>query len=191
MERKVITQTLVLERSFVHDVVKAVLHTIIFHRYFGNVTPKSNCILAVVTYASVDNADVLRTVDEKVEELMQTISATGETKSQMSLYFTETKPRKAWFSKSEEEICWEEWSINIHSRIARTERELNQMHASAQDQAKQTIFSVIQQVDQHKDHIPLIASPKGNPFPYHITVASGSGLWSSMIKRAILPGISS
>ncbi|KAJ1665984.1 hypothetical protein IW140_000590 [Coemansia sp. RSA 1813] len=190
MERKVITQTLILERSFIQDVVTAVLHTIIFHRYFGNVTPKSSCILSVVTYASVDNVDVLRTVDEKVEELMQTISTTGETKSQMSLYFTETKPRKAWFSKSEEEICWEEWSINIHSRVARTERELNQMHASAQDQAKQTIFSVIQQVDQHKDHIPLIASPQGNPFPYHITVASGSGLWSSMIKRAILPGIS-
>ncbi|KAJ2664535.1 hypothetical protein IWW48_000788 [Coemansia sp. RSA 1200] len=201
MERKVVTQELSLERSFIQDVAKALLHTIIFHRYFGNVTPKSNAILSsTVTYASVDNTDVLRTVDEKVNELMQTIPTAGESRTRMSLHFTETKPRRksaaaAWFGKTghrgeEEEICWEEWAITINSKVARTERERNQMFVSAQDQAKDAIFLVIAQADTHKDHIPLIADPQGNPFPYHITIASGTGLWSSMIKRAILPGIS-
>ncbi|KAJ1993143.1 hypothetical protein GGI25_002935 [Coemansia spiralis] len=190
MERKVIAQTLTLERSFIQPVVKAVLHTIIFHRYFGNITPKNNCILSSVTYASVDDTDVLDTVDEKVEELMQTLSATGESQSQLSLYFTETKPRKAWFSKSEEVICWEEWTLNVQSKVSKTERELNQMQASAEDQAKRAIFLIIQKIDKNKDHIPLIANSQGNPFPYHIDVNPASGLWSSMIKRAILPSIS-
>ncbi|KAJ2009529.1 3'-phosphoadenylsulfate reductase [Coemansia thaxteri] len=171
-------------------VVKAVLHTILFHRYFGNVAPKDNHILATITYASVDDASVSATVDEKIDELMQTISLTADSKSHISLCFTETKPRKAWFSKSDEEICWEEWLVNIQSKISRTERELNQLQASAEDQAKQAIFRVIQEMDQNKDHIPPIANSQSNPFPYHISVAPVSGLWSSMIKRAIRPSMS-
>ncbi|KAJ2065196.1 hypothetical protein GGI17_000452 [Coemansia sp. S146] len=160
MERKTISHTLTLERSFIAPV------------------------------ASVDDSSVSATVDDKIEELMQTISPTADSKSQISLYFTETKPRKAWFSKSEEEICWEEWLIDIQSKIGKTEREFNQLQASAEDQAKQAIFHVIQEMDRNKDHIPLIANSQTNPFPYHISVTPASGLWSSMIKRAIRPSIS-
>ncbi|KAJ1729866.1 hypothetical protein LPJ61_003314 [Coemansia biformis] len=189
MDRKVVTQTLELERSFVEPVVKAVLHTILFHRCFGNISPRENRILKSVTYASVDCADMLAAVDDKVDELMQNLSSTAASRSQISLYFTETKPRKAWFTKSEEEVCWEEWVITIQSKVCRTERELNQLLDSAEDQAKRAIFAVIQEMDRNKDHIPLIASSQSNPFPHHIVVAPATGLWSSMIKRAMRPGI--
>ncbi|KAJ2745753.1 hypothetical protein GGI20_001923 [Coemansia sp. BCRC 34301] len=138
MERKVISHTLALERNFVAPVVTAMLHTILFHRYFGNVTPKDNHILANITYTSVDDSSVAATVADKVKELMQTISST----------------------------------------------------TSAEDQAKQAIFHVIKEMDRNKDHIPLIANSQTNPFPYHISVTPASGLWSSMIKRAIRPSIS-
>ncbi|KAJ2815964.1 hypothetical protein FBU31_006746, partial [Coemansia sp. 'formosensis'] len=169
MERKVISHTLTLERSVIAAVVKAMLHTILFHRYFGNVTPKENHILSNITYVSVDDSSVSSTVESKIEELMQTISVTADSKSQISLYFTETKARKAWFSKSEEEICWEEWVIDIQSKIGKTEREFNQLQASASDQAKRAIFHVIQEMDRNKEHIPLIANAQTNPFPYHIS----------------------
>ncbi|PIA15315.1 hypothetical protein COEREDRAFT_82073 [Coemansia reversa NRRL 1564] len=188
MERKVVTQTLELERRFVEPVVKSVLHTILFHRYFGNVSPRDNYILSSITYTSVDNVDVLSAVDEKVEELMQNLSSTSDSKSQISLYFTETKPRRAWFSKSEEEICWEEWIINVQSKVQQTDREANQLQINAENQAKKAIFHVIQEMDKSKEHIPLIANSQTNPFPYHISVAPVSGLWSLMIKRAIRPG---
>ncbi|KAJ2159560.1 hypothetical protein GGF46_002922 [Coemansia sp. RSA 552] len=193
MDRRVISQTLELERGFVESVVKAVLHTILFHRYFGNVSPKDICILASVTYTAVDDPGVLTAVDDKVAELMQTLSTTGDSKSQISLCFTETKPRRAWFSKSEEEISWEEWVLDISSQASKSEQgkyKLGRLKASAEDQAKKAIFRVIQEVDRNKDHIPLIANSQSNPFPYHIAVAPASGLWSSMIKRAIRPGIS-
>ncbi|KAJ1826712.1 hypothetical protein LPJ56_002046, partial [Coemansia sp. RSA 2599] len=141
--------------------------------------------------ASIDDVDIINTVDDKVQELMQTLSSTSNSKSQISLFFTETKSRKAWFSKSEEEVCWEEWTVHVQSKVgAQTEKERVERHSSAVDQCKRVIFSAIQEIDKHKDHIPLIATSQANPFPYHITVAPASGLWSSMIKRAILPGIS-
>ncbi|KAJ2834915.1 hypothetical protein J3B01_001177 [Coemansia erecta] len=185
MDHRVVTQTLDLERRFIEPVVKAVLHTILFHRYFGNVSPQDTCILGSIQYTSVDNTDVQRQVDERVDELMQSLALTGDSKSQISLYFTETKPRRAWFSKSEEEICWEEWIIHINCTVSKSPTEVGQLQASAEDQAKRAIFRVIQEMDKHKDHIPLIASKQSNPFPYHISVAPTSGLWSSMIKRAI------
>ncbi|KAJ1867429.1 hypothetical protein LPJ78_000985 [Coemansia sp. RSA 989] len=122
MERKTITQTLELERSFVEPVVKAVLHTIIFHRYFGNVVPRDTTILSSITYASVENTEVINTVDAKVRELVQNLSPVVDSKSQISLYFTETKPRRAWFSRSEEEICWEEWIVYINCKIRKSDR---------------------------------------------------------------------
>ncbi|KAJ1895864.1 hypothetical protein LPJ66_004329 [Kickxella alabastrina] len=191
MNRRVINQTLALDRSFIAPAVKAVLHTILFHRYFGNISPKQNTVLSGLTYASVDDTNVINAVEDKVQELMQTVSATSDSKAQICLYFTETKSRKAWFSTSEEEICWEEWSISIQSKVShnRTESERNQQQSSSTDQAKKAIFGIIQEMDHNKDHIPLISNSQTNPFPYHITVTPASGLWSSMIKRAILPGI--
>ncbi|KAJ1947833.1 hypothetical protein FBU59_001833 [Linderina macrospora] len=61
------------------------------------------------------------------------------------------------------------------------------MQARAETQLKESLLFVISEMDRHKDHIPLIASTQGNPFPFHISVAPSAGLWSSMIKRAIRP----
>lgn len=189
-----ITQSLVLERTYAAPVITAILHTIIFHRYFGNITPRETQILSsAVTYASVDDANVMATVDDKVDELMQSLSTTTDTKTQIAVFFTETKARKAaWFSsKSEEQICWEQWTIELQSKCTSSEQERNQLLNDAINQAKRAIFAVIKEVDQNKDHIPLIVNSQTNPFPYHITVAAAApGLWSSMIRRAILPGIS-
>ncbi|KAJ2781394.1 hypothetical protein GGI15_003225 [Coemansia interrupta] len=193
MDHRVIKQSLVLERSLVPSVVKAVLHTILFHRYFGNVTPQENLILSdQVTYVSVDDADVVSTVDGKVQELMQALQQDGG-KSQVTVSFSETRGRKAsWFGgAAAQSVCWEEWVVDVQAEgRAPGGEEQRTQRRQAVDQAKHAIFAVIRQADAHKDHIPLISSSKENPFPYHITVAPAAGLWSSMIKRAILPGIS-
>ncbi|KAJ1725024.1 hypothetical protein LPJ53_000750 [Coemansia erecta] len=192
MDHRVIKHSLVLERSLVPSVVKAVLHTILFHRYFGNVTPQENLILSdQVTYVSVDDGNVVSTVDSKVEELMQVLQQDGG-KSQVTVSFSETRGRKAsWFgTATPQSVCWEEWVVDVQAlgrAHGREERAAQQRLAV--DQAKHAIFQVICQADAHKDHIPLIASSQENPFPYHIAVAPAAGLWSSMIKRAILPGM--
>ncbi|KAJ2692188.1 hypothetical protein H4R19_006205, partial [Coemansia spiralis] len=140
-DRKVITQSFELERRFVEPVVAAVLHTILFHRCFGNVSPRENRILHSVTYASVDSPDICAAVDGKVAEMIQSLSPTQGSRGQISLLFTETKPRRAWFSKAEEEICWEEWVLNIQSAVCTAERELGPLLSSAEEQAKSAIFT--------------------------------------------------
>ncbi|KAJ2784195.1 hypothetical protein H4R18_001250 [Coemansia javaensis] len=187
MNRKVFSLTLDLERGFVGPVVAAVLHTILFYRHFGNVSPRKHQALNTVL---VDCPDVLAAVDARVDELVQGLAPAADSRAQISLSFTETKPRRAWFSKSEEEICWEEWIIAVQSRAARADHDPPRQLAAAEDQARRAMLRVIREMDRSKDHIPLIASATGSPFPFHIAVAPISGLWSSMIKRAIRPGAS-
>lgn len=39
----------------------------------------------------------------------------------MAVQFFEKKRRKAWFTKGEEEVCWEQWTLNVTLATPRTE----------------------------------------------------------------------
>lgn len=39
----------------------------------------------------------------------------------MAVQFFEKKRRKAWFGKGEDEVCWEQWTLNITLATPRTE----------------------------------------------------------------------
>lgn len=39
----------------------------------------------------------------------------------MAVQFFEKKRRKAWFSKGEEEVCWEQWTLDVTLATPRTE----------------------------------------------------------------------
>jgi hypothetical protein len=39
----------------------------------------------------------------------------------MAVQFFEKKRRKAWFMKGEEEVCWEQWTLDVTLATPRTE----------------------------------------------------------------------
>jgi autophagy-related protein 101 len=39
----------------------------------------------------------------------------------MAVQFFEKKRRKAWFAKGEEEVCWEQWTLDVTLATPRTE----------------------------------------------------------------------
>jgi autophagy-related protein 101 len=39
----------------------------------------------------------------------------------VSVQFFEKKRRKAWFTKAEEEVCWEQWTLDVTLATPRTE----------------------------------------------------------------------
>jgi hypothetical protein len=43
-------------------------------------------------------------------------------RGQLAVQFYEKRPRKAsWFTKAEEKVCWEQWSLNVTIISPRTE----------------------------------------------------------------------
>jgi 3-methyladenine DNA glycosylase AlkD len=39
----------------------------------------------------------------------------------MAVQFFEKKRQKAWFTKAEEEVCWEQWTLDVTLATPRTE----------------------------------------------------------------------
>jgi hypothetical protein len=42
-------------------------------------------------------------------------------RGQIAVQFFEKRRRKAWFTKGEEEICWEQWTLDVTLATPRTE----------------------------------------------------------------------
>ncbi len=42
-------------------------------------------------------------------------------RGQMAVQFFEKKRRKAWFGKGEDEVCWEQWTLDVTLATPRTD----------------------------------------------------------------------
>ncbi|KAK9367645.1 autophagy-related protein [Lipomyces kononenkoae] len=197
-----ITIDIVLDRLLIRDVIKAVLSSIFFHRLFGSVRPLSPPREVLdITYPTVDDSALDSLIDEKLTHLTAVLDTSSQNaanqpysgatqrhrKAQIAVNFFEKKTRKAWFSKSEEEVCWEEWTINILSITPRNETEKVRVAKSAESQLQTIIMKIIDIVNDNRDHIPPIATTEANPFPYQISIPSETEYtWGSVFKKILV-----
>ncbi|KAJ1972048.1 hypothetical protein H4R35_004895 [Dimargaris xerosporica] len=173
-----------LERRVVADVVKAVVHAILFHRVFGNVRPQEYTILDV-PYVTVNSKAIQQQVDEKVktfDSMLQSDMLRGS--GEISVEMQEKRAKKAWFAKTED-MCWEKWIIAVTTCNASNEREFLQLKANMARQLLDTFQAIIRTVSEHKDHIPPITTNDPNPFPFQIELPMASDSWGSMFKRML------
>ncbi|ORY86887.1 hypothetical protein BCR37DRAFT_376167 [Protomyces lactucae-debilis] len=173
------------------DAVRALLHTILFHRLFGQVVPKQLDILDVPVPA-VDDPHVEALVDERAAAYVkalraahtQATSAASHSNSHvargsmpvLAIEFYEKRTRKGWFlGRAEEQVCWDSWQIAIDSLTSPSRPGDAQRRALAQT-IEQCMMQVIQTVNERNDaYIPPIPYNEGNnanPFPYVIEVRS-------------------
>ncbi|RIB09839.1 autophagy-related protein [Gigaspora rosea] len=148
--------------------VLAILHTILFYRIFGNIKPREVDLLDI-TYSAIDDPEVEKVVDEKVEQFVRNLENHGNQKGQISVTFHEKRTtRNAWFSRSEEDICWEQWAVTITTVICHSERDKLRIRKDMDRQLSTCLFNIIRYVNDKKDHIPPITSLDANPFPYQV-----------------------
>jgi autophagy-related protein 101 len=72
----------VLDRLNTQDVLRAVLHAVLFHRLFGLVKPKTVDVLDV-TMPGVDDADMDRLVGEKVGVFWRAVEDSPDKRGQV------------------------------------------------------------------------------------------------------------
>ncbi|THH27517.1 hypothetical protein EUX98_g6664 [Antrodiella citrinella] len=99
----IITLDLVLDRHTAKDVLRAVLHSILFHRLLGFVLPKTFEVLDV-TMPAVDDANVEQLVDQKVDVFWKGIEGGLSKRGQISVTFSEKRAKKSWFLVGEVSI---------------------------------------------------------------------------------------
>ncbi|KAF3770561.1 hypothetical protein M406DRAFT_233895, partial [Cryphonectria parasitica EP155] len=158
----------------VRDVVRGILHTIFFHRYFPTIVPQSHEVLDLtLPYVAVPELETL--IDARtaalVRELDSSSSSSGGGRGQVSVQFMEmTRRRKLWYKGGDEEVCWESWTVRVTVAEPRTESERAKVRKAMESTLLANVMKVITSVNTYKDHIPPITIMGANPFPYSITV---------------------
>ncbi|KAI8088865.1 uncharacterized protein BX664DRAFT_331604 [Halteromyces radiatus] len=172
--------------EYLKDVLRALLHSIFFHRLLVNVTPRELRVLDT-TVSITDSREVENLIEDKANEFIQSLQ-TNIKQGKIAVLFYEKRLKKNWFqfSKSEEFVCWEQWALTIGLAYPETEQERQRVQKACEHQLSQCLLSILKLANDHKEHIPSITTTDGNPFPYQIAIPSKSESWSSMIKRLLV-----
>ena len=103
------------------DVLRCVLHTVLFNRALGLVRPREvDLELFNITYVQCVDRNVERTIEEKVSAVLTWLGKNPGKPVKVSLKFFEKRYKQAWFSKQEERLYWEEWNLNISCKQTET-----------------------------------------------------------------------
>ena len=176
-----------------------ILHTIFFHRYFPSLRPSTIEVLDL-TLPFVTDPELQTLIDTRVYQLVRQLSSTtspnSSVRGQIGVQFFEKRRRKAgglgWFTggtKTEEEICWEVWRLEVTLATPRTEigkpscdikcawdadvashAERTKVTKAMEITLQKTALKIVAIVNQNKDYIPPITTSEANPFPYQINL---------------------
>ncbi|CAA2978085.1 autophagy-related 101 [Olea europaea subsp. europaea] len=197
-----------VEHFEIREVLRCILHTILFHRALGLVRPKDvDLELFEITYVQCGDMELERKIDEKIDQFIDRVEKHPNKKNQICLSFYEVKNKHAtWFTNKVERLFWEHWYINLnvmqhpktpsgkshHSKLvvdpgveARGAR-----RAALEASLRDVLFQIIKFVNEKKDHVPSIPNVEGIPFPYEITISSSSdsAFGMDMFKRMLQTG---
>lgn len=142
-------------RASAADCVRAVIWTVLFHRLFGGIEPKTG-EAADVTYPAVADVETEALVNDKAREASDLLRNANEATISIKLYERRVK-KSAWFAKTQN-ICWEDWEF--HLKIVDDSGNL-----------RSVLFEIVTTVDSLKEHIPPITSTDVTPFPYEISIS--------------------
>ncbi|EPS99433.1 hypothetical protein FOMPIDRAFT_1030931 [Fomitopsis schrenkii] len=166
---------LVLERHTAQEVLRAVLHSILFHRLFGTVKPQTFEVLDV-TMPGVDDPEIRQLVDSKVEAFWKSIEGGYNKSGKIIVTFSERRPKKSWFYSADEEVPWEQWIIDAQIRQPTPERDQRRMQADLSSALTRSLKTMLTHASSERGRaaVPLITNANGiSPFPIKITVKVG------------------
>ncbi|KAH8175852.1 autophagy-related protein [Sarocladium implicatum] len=184
--------------------VKAVLHTIFFHRFFPSLTPATrDCLDLTLPYVDDDELETMiqqraaalgRQLDAERSQQQQQQQQQGQAhfgggakaggggRAQLEVQFFEKRRRKAWLSRGDEEVCWESWTVKVTVAEPRTESERAKVRRAMEQTLLTTAMKIVTFANTHKDHIPPITTQGSNPFPYKINVDQKETGWATRMR---------
>ncbi|KAG6768043.1 hypothetical protein POTOM_026939 [Populus tomentosa] len=165
-----------VEHFEIREVLRCILHTIVFHRALGLVRPKDiDLELFEITYVQCGDVELEKKIEEKIDQFISWVEKHPNKKSQICLSFYETKNKHpSWFNKTER-LFWEHWYVNLHVTqhtkahsgkshhskpmvvLGETVSEERGVRKEALEASlHEVLFQIIKFVNEKKDHVPPI-----------------------------------
>jgi len=199
-----------VEHFEIREVLRCILHTILFHRALGLVRPKDiDLELFEITYVQCGNSELEKQIEQKIDQFIDRVEKHPNKKNQICLSFYEVKNKQStWFNNKVERLHWEQWYINLnvtqhpkshsgkshhHSKVVvdpgeSASEERSARRAALEASLREVLFQIIKFVNEKKDHVPSIFD--GIFFPHEITISSSSdsAFGMDMFKRMLHTG---
>ncbi|KAI8853194.1 hypothetical protein BC829DRAFT_22817 [Chytridium lagenaria] len=169
----------------------ALFHSIVFHRGFALTKPvEVDVDFLELTYVRVDDAEVEKIIDDRISTFIKSLDYSGgygPLQTSIAIMFLERRAKKYWFTKTEEEICWEHWTVNISISQSRTEKEQIEAKRSIEKNLFECLMNITQKCNENKDHVPPIVNNDTYPFPFQIVFNTNAdaNTWGGLIKGLI------
>jgi autophagy-related protein 101 len=81
-----------------------------------------------LTLPVVEEVELETLIDQRTAALVRQLDTSSDmgvrstgVRGQIAVQFFEKRRRKAWFTKGEEEVCWEQWTLDVTLATPRTE----------------------------------------------------------------------
>ncbi|KDQ08910.1 hypothetical protein BOTBODRAFT_138259 [Botryobasidium botryosum FD-172 SS1] len=169
-----------IERSKTKEVLRALLHAILFHRLFGTIKP-TTIEISEVTFPAVSDSDIERLVVQKVDTFFRALEdqpsgENGIKGGQLLVTFSERRPKKHWFTMGEEEVPWEEWVINASVHAPKHEHERRAIQSTLPGSLTRILRTILVRASSESGRQcvpPIVTAGVVSPFPLRITVVVG------------------
>ncbi|KAJ1332739.1 hypothetical protein BSLG_008368 [Batrachochytrium salamandrivorans] len=136
------------------------------------------------TYTRLDDPEAYDLIEDRLNGLFVQVDSQVQTstdKIKVSVFFYERRPKKFWFAKAEEEVCWEEWDVAVTFTQALTEQVQLQVHAQLVKSLNSCLMKISHAANEKKDHIPPMLT--SDPFPYQIVLSlQPNTFWNTITK---------
>lgn len=171
-----ITIDIVLDRQNTREILRALLHAILFHRLFGTIKSQTFEVLDV-TMPGVADPNVQRIVEEKVNAFWKGLESVALKRGEISVTLSKKDQRKAWLGMTtyEEEVAWEQWIINAEIRQPKSEQERQQFDRNIAATLSKSLRTMLAHTssEQGRAAVPPITNSDVSPFPLKIAVRVG------------------
>eukprot|EP01116_Phalansterium_solitarium_P002252 TRINITY_DN12140_c0_g1_i1.p1 TRINITY_DN12140_c0_g1~~TRINITY_DN12140_c0_g1_i1.p1 ORF type:complete len:196 (+),score=62.14 TRINITY_DN12140_c0_g1_i1:132-719(+) len=175
-----------LQPSELKEVLRCVLHSIMFTRAFGLVRPADASVdFLDLHYARCDNEEIERYIEDRLQDFHDSWQRRNFEPSHRSLIlsFDERRTKTRWLAKVEENVRWEQWVLNIF--VNKSTKLLPERKDRLNKDLRRLLFDVIRIVNEYKNHIPPITKPDIAPFPYEISFSgldsgASSGIFATL-----------
>lgn len=130
------------------------------------------------------NPTIDTVIEEKLSLLLRVLEEYQPPKREIGIQFFESVYKKpSWFGKTHEDVCWEQWVIEVAMEPPSRERET--ARRKTEKQLHDILLGIVNTVNSKKSHIPPITTTDSTPFPYQIVVSTEADSWGSVFKRIL------
>jgi len=164
-----------VEQYYLKDVLRALVHSILFHRSFADIVPIDVYIQPLnITYVRCDYDDAMdRLIEARISDFCKLfISDLYRHKQTLSIFFythQSSVKSSSWFSTTRARTSeWEQWCLNVQVSIAKTEPEQIASLKNLSGHLLDKLIDISQKTNEEKSHVPPITSTEKYPFPFEI-----------------------